>query len=146
MREIIGEYIENILKDAGCTAECKYKGKQGLWSNFSIWEIDEVNYEILVNYTMFMSTEEWMNKYSKEWWRYSDGSNLGEINTTVRIRDKMLNGWHNDSVLNGERFTSILDYFLSFGASTETNVAALSTDVAKANDISIAELFSMYGE
>ena len=146
MKEIIGEYVENVLADAGCTANLVYKGKQGFWYNFSVWEIDDDNYDRLLNYTDNTSSEDWLNKYNREWWRYSEGCNLGDICTTVKIRDNIIKGWYNSEKQCNKVFDSILDYFCSFGASTESNVSALSTDIAKANNISIAELYSMYGE
>ena len=108
------------------------------------------------------------------WWRYSKGSNQGTPNEEFIINGKPIHAWRSELKIDGlkkmwdeapvkerleysndfenycdiwlpKRYNDILEYLCEeLGASTETNVCALVTDLAKYNNISIADIFKNY--
>lgn len=108
------------------------------------------------------------------WWRYSKGSNQGAPNEEFIINGKPILAWRSEAKVDGlkemwndssvfekaeynndfenycdvwlpERYNDILEYFCEeLGASTERNVCALVTDLAKYNNTSIADIFKNY--
>ena len=107
------------------------------------------------------------------WWRGANGSNLGVPYQIFKINGKSLLAWcgRNRDELYDEynemdeeeraeyaraeeyveffapfEYSDLLTYFCEeLGASTERNVCALATDLAKYNNITIGELFEKYG-
>lgn len=108
------------------------------------------------------------------WWRYAKGSNQGMVNEEFYINEKPILAWRHeykvdelkemwDELPEEERdeykdftdycefwlpkyYNNILEYFCEeLGASTENNVCALVTDLAKYNHMTIADIFRIYG-
>lgn len=108
------------------------------------------------------------------WWRYAEGSNMGKPTEFFTVNGKPLCAWRNEhrvhdlaieynelpveekneyvdfddycSVwLPSKQHEDILSYFSDeIGASTEGNVCALVTDIAKYNNMTVAEVFKNY--
>ena len=107
------------------------------------------------------------------WWRYSEGSNQGTPNEEFIINGKSILAWRSEAKIDDlkemwdelsaeERieykdfedycdvwlpkyYCNILEYFCEeLGASNETNVCALVTDLAKYNNASVADVFKNY--
>jgi hypothetical protein len=122
-----------------------------------------------------ISDKEWNEIAPKgAWWRYAEGSNQGTPNEEFIINDLPLLAWRSESQVDyltlmwvelpyEERaeykdfedyldvwlpkyYNNILEYFSEeIGASTEKNICALVTDIAKYNNMSIADVFKIYG-
>lgn len=169
MKEIIGENMGNIFADLGINPKETFSGHIGYWNNFTVWEINDEDFEILCN-----MTDEEFKKYSQylPWWRYAEGSNQGTPGYGFTVNGEKLIAWYNadrdeDLVEDFENedeadkedgldqyiatwhtteFPTLTEYLCSeLGASTERNVCALAVDLAKYNDITMAELFRKYG-
>ena len=80
------------------------------------------------------------------WWRSCEGSVLGTPDTRFIVNQHYLIGWDR---LHCERkkYTNLTEYLCDcVGASTGKNVCACAMDLAKYNDMTMAELFEKYGE
>lgn len=169
MREIIGEHMHNVFDALGINPKETFKGNIGYWNDFSVWEISDEDFETLCN----MSDRDF-KKYSIDlpWWRYAEGSNQGVPDYGFTVNGEKLIAWYNadrdeDLIEDFENedeadkeggleqyiatwhettFPTLTDYLCSeLGATTERNVCALAVDLAKYNNITMAELFRKYG-
>jgi hypothetical protein len=171
MREIIGENLNNIFIIQGINPKETFSGSIGYWSNFKVWEVNDVEFESLCNIT-----DEQFEKWFEEgaWWRYASGSIMGTPCYDFIINGQPIVAWREhhsenrhqedwNSMSEDEKseytdfndycdtwttteYKDILEYFCEeLGASTERNVCALAADLAKYNNITIAELFRKYG-
>ena len=171
MREIIGENLEAILQHYNIANALTYSGKIGYWQNFEVRQFVDYNYEKLVALT----DEEWRAVApDNAWWRCSDGSILGSPSYEFIIHGIPLVAWRDENRLmdlekdweemsDQERseykdvddychswlrteYNDILEYFCDeLGASTPKNVCALAIDLAKYNNMTVAELFRKCG-
>lgn len=170
MREIIGENLQSFFDNMGITALKAYSGSIGYWSKFEVWGITEDDYAKICD----MSEDEYERVAAEDsWWRCSNGSIMGIPDTTFEVNGKSMLAWtdirRNDlyneySGLDEEeraeyldaddyvefwmpyKYENLLQYLCEeLGASTEKNVCALAVDLAKYNDITVAELFKRYG-
>lgn len=163
MKELLcGEGINKAFKDLGIEAKQTYCGEV-----YEVWELSEDNYDKLLQKSDALKTgvdwffdlfDHWQDDWG--WWRYSPGSNIEDYPTRVfHIRGKDMIGY-----LNDHRFDSMfyeepdesdeLWYFTheklteyicdEIGASTESNVCAVAMSLAKLNNISMGELFTIY--
>lgn len=169
MREIIGEKMDNIFAALGINPKETFKGCVGYWDDFSVWEITDEDFKILDD-----MTDEEFEKYTENypWWRYAEGSVLGVPDHEFTVNGEKLIAWYDadrdkDLIEDFEtedeaekeggleqyiatwhttEFPHLLEYFCTeLGASTEKNVSALATDLARYNNITISELFRKYG-
>lgn len=171
MREIIGENLQTFVNNMHINAVKTYSGDIGYWPNFEVWEMSEDDYEKICN----MSDEEYCQVASDDsWWRGADGSNQGVPCDDFVVNGHSIIAWRNDYRLEHlqdewdemssddreeyenfddycdtwltTEYKDLLEYFCDeLGASTERNVCALATDLAKYNNITMAELFERYG-
>ena len=171
MREIIGENLRKFFKNAKIQGLITYSGHIGYWSHFEVWEIQERDYERMCN----MTEEEFEQLASKNsWWRCAEGSNMGEVNEEFVINGLPIVAWRDEYRISDykdewnvmdedeqseyenfegflntwliKEYPHLLEYFChELGASTERNICALATDLAKYNNITMAELFKKYG-
>ena len=168
--EIIGENMNNIWGALGINPKETFSGSIGLWENFKVWELTDAEFNNLCEIT-----DEQFVRWSEKgaWWRYSEGSVLGEPDVLFRINRDFLMAWEkfDRSYLYEEwqtlskrekrkyyddedyvelncphSYKDIITYLSEeVGVSTETNVCALVTDLAKYNKISLSELFIRFG-
>ena len=160
---LAGGGIETAFKELGIEAKCTYKSPKTTY--YEVWEIAEDD-RMLMEYT-----PSWPDRYG--WWVYADGSNLGDPNAELTINNQKLLAWCDewrveDLKTDWERETKdekeaydfdfekykedwlmnyhdLLEYFSNhIGASTASNVFALANDLAKANHMSVAQLFTKY--
>lgn len=171
MVEIIGEHMMPVFEAIGIFPKNTYQGSIGYWKHFEVWELTEDQFNKIVA----MPDDEFESvAIDGSWWRSAEGSNLGSINEIFLINDKSIRAWRNEYLVDDLHITweelpaeerveykdfedycdvwlpkyynNILEYFCEeFGVSTEKNVCALATDLAKQNDMSIADLFKIYG-
>lgn len=171
MREIIGENLRKFFKNAKIQGLITYSGNIGYWPHFEVWEIQERDYDRMCD----MTDEEFERLATKDsWWRGSEGSNRGAVNEEFIINGLPLVAWRDEDRVgdyedewndmdeeeqseyeNFEAFLNtwltkeyphLLEYFCNeLGASTGRNICALAADLAKYNNITMAELFKRYG-
>ena len=91
-------------------------------------------------------------------WRYCEGSNQGEVNSTLIIGGKELNCWFTPFKYDDEEATeednneqylpeynNLLTYLCEeIGCSQPRNICALTKDLAKCNNIKLSDLFKIY--
>ena len=171
MIEIIGENLQTFMENMHINATLTYSGNIGYWEHFEVWELNDDKFKRLCEIT----DEQFEQYAAEDaWWRQSDGSVMGSPcydfvingNTIVAWRDhywedRYREDWTEmsdedkseyedfDDYCNTWMITEykdILEYFCEeLGASTERNVCALATDLAKYNNMTLAELFRKYG-
>lgn len=171
MKEIIGENMGNIFIALGINPKETFSGSIGYWPDFKVWEVSDSELTELCDMTD-EQFERWSE--DDAWWRYAEGSNMGIADTAFEVNGFPIIAWRNqyriydllkewDDLSQTERaeysgfndycdtwltkeYKDILEYFCDeFGASTERNVCALAKDLARYNNITMAELFRKYG-
>lgn len=173
MREIIGENLKTFLDNMSVRAVKTYSGNIGYWPHFEVWEMSEENYEKICGltdeeYEKLAATDSWWRGangsnmgvptyeftingekiiawYDADWDKdliedfWHDVANGDETDADGNL-ERYIAEWHTTDYRN------LLEYFCEeLGASTERNVCALATDLAKYNNITMAELFRKYG-
>lgn len=161
---LAGGGIETAFKELGIEAKCTYKSPKTTY--YEVWEIAKDDMLLLE------CTPSWPKKYG--WWRYCDGSNMGPVNYDFTIKGQPIIAWLRDGTREDlERdwahepkaekeaynfdfeeyakdniitdYTDLLEYFCDHcGCSVESNVFALAKDLAEANHMSVAQLFTKY--
>ena len=171
MIEIMGENMSNIFIILGISPKETFNGSIGYWSNFKVWEVSEAEFKMLCDMTD-EQFDRWSEEDT--WWRQSNGSIMGTPCYDFIINGQSIVAWRDhywedkyreewESLSDEEKYEykdvgdycdtwmtteyrDILDYFCDeLGASTERNVCALATDLAKYNNMTLAELFRKYG-
>lgn len=140
MKEILtsGD-ITKDFKRLGIIVRHTYKGKK-----YGVCEVTDKEFKILCNEPEIKGT--WKNCG----WRYSEGSNMGDPTITLLVNHHSLECWYDPIDIEDEEtyipeYTNFLEYLCDgVGASQFRNVCTLSKDLAKYNNMSIAELFKKY--
>lgn len=167
MKEILGGNLKRFFDAIAPNyndADITYAGEM-----YEVWKVSDELFEKMNN----MSEEEFVELAGDDaFWRYSDGSVLGVTDAIYIVKEEELHAWdgcrrkeilrckfceekehigckmtENDMLdCYGERkYTSLLEYLYDeVGASQPKNVCALAMDLAKANNMSIGELFRKY--
>ena len=168
MIEILaGDGIEYAFDELNISAKKTYQGKEDATSYYEVWELSEEDFKKLSTIT----EEEWQDDYG--WYRYAEGSIMGPTNATFTINRREMLAWDGIRRLDlldqwrGESESTKMIFYHSFkeyeyyfmprkyrklteylcdelGVSTERNVCALTVDLAKANNMTLAELFKIY--
>lgn len=148
--------MKEILTWGDCTKEfkrlninpkCTWSGY--VWredDNMAVYEVTEEEFEIMDNDT------DGEDNWDESLWRYSEGSNQGYVNGVFTINNKSMKVWdknedkgfveEDDRI---EEYIHLLEYLCNHvGASQPRNVCALSVDLAKYNNMTLAELFKNY--
>lgn len=170
MRELIGENMGVVFEKLNIPYMQGYSGSIGYWPNFGVYKVLEQDYPQLCG----IPDDEWEKEFPDSWWRYTEGSNMGMPNCEFMINGTKIDAWQNewyvDDLVNEYyllspeeqleynsveeyvdenyryKYSNLLEYFCDeLGVSTERNVCALATDLAKYNEMSIALLFKLYG-
>lgn len=140
--EILGNKLKRFfdkVDNPPNDADISYAGNR-----YEVWEVSED----LFNKMCDMSEDEFVKLAGEEaWWRQSDGSVLGVPDTYFSVHGERLLGW--DSPIyeskTWHKYVNLSEYLCDcIGASTGKNVCACVTDLAKYNDMTIAELFDKY--
>lgn len=142
MVEILGNNLKQFFDTIDSPpnyAEIKYAGDR-----YEVWEVSDE----LHNKMCGMSEEEFAELAGGDaWWRSSEGSVLGIPDTKFKVNGKNLMAW--DSPIyeskKGNKYESLSDYLCNcVGVSQPKNVCACAIDLAKYNDMTMAELFKKY--
>ena len=164
MAEILGGGgLHKAFKELGIQAIRTYRGKEK--PHYEVWELSKDDLKKL-EYTV-----EWKDEWG--WWRFAKGSNMGtpfdffQVNHKELIawdgpkREDLRDDWKNESneekavyhysfrAYQEEHYPHRYDNLLSYmgeelGASVERNVCALAVDLARANGMTMAQLFETY--
>lgn len=130
---LAGDGINKAFKELSIKATRTYYNDT---CPFQVWEIDKKDLHLLDE------APEWDDSWG--WWRYAKGSNMGTPCDFFTINGQFMIGWEPTN-LKKESYDSLLTYLCDgFGVSTETNVAALTKDLAKANGMTLTKLFKTY--
>jgi len=158
MIEILaGGGFVNAIEELGLNAEKKHDDGE-----YQVWLVGEVSFDRLCG----IPDDEWKDDWG--WWRYCTGCNLvGSMTHEFTVNGKPMIGFVNEgrysdfverqedkSAEDWERdeegyfptvYKSLTEYLCEhIGASTEKNICAISVDLAKMNNMTMAELFDQY--
>ena len=146
MKEILGnnlkQFFNNNFLNNDTIIKLTYKGDR-----YEVWEVSDTAFNVMCD----MTEEEFLCSAGEDaWWRSSDGSNLGIPDTKVYINGHEILGWagepweDEDEDDEFEIYASNLSNYLCdvVGASQPRNVCALAIDLAKYNNMTMAELFT----
>lgn len=139
--EILGNKLKKFfdkVDNPPNNAEITYDGNR-----YEVWEVSKG----LFNKMCDMTEDDFVKLAGEEaWWRQSDGSVLGVPDSYFEVNGECLLGW-NRWEHETTRYTNLSEYLCDcVGASTCKNVCACAMDLAKYNDMTMAELFEKYGE
>ena len=170
MKELIGENMGFVFEKLDIPYMQGYSGSIGYWPNFVVYKILEQHFPKLCD----IPDDEFIKEFPESWWRYADGSNMGTTNCDFIINGHKINAWQNEWYVDDlveeynrlppyeqleydgvegyiaenytYKYSNLLEYLCDeLGVSTEKNVCALATDLAKYNEMSMAKLFKIYG-
>lgn len=158
-----GNGLHKAFKELGIKATKTYRGSEK--PHYEIWELSKDDLK-KIEYIV-----EWKDEWG--WWRYAKGSNMGTPFDFFTVNGKELIAWdgykREDIVLDWANepdeekaayhysikeyeetlyprvYENLLTYMCEeLGASTEKNVCALAVDLARANGMTMAQLFKTY--
>lgn len=161
MVEILAKNIENLFEN---TNNRKYHSE-----DYDIWEVSDEFHKTLCG----MSDEEFWQKCPDGWWRSAISSVLGTPDGEFEIKgepilaycgfrkdyytdycvncsdyiDKSCNATSVDieECIGEKKYNSLVEYLnIELGISTEKNICAVCVDLAKYNNMTMAELFQKY--
>ena len=161
MVEILAKNIENLFEN---TANRIYQG-----TKYDVYAIPDSVHKNMCD----MSDEEFEQKCPDGWWRSAEGSTFGSPDTTVIINGKEILAWCGEyrknyytdccsdcgdfqtlckattedieMCLGTKKYDTLLNYLCQeLGVSSAKNVCAVCVDLAKYNNMTMAELFSVY--
>lgn len=162
MKEVCaGNGFENAAKDLGINAERTFKGDA-----YEVWKLDDDALDQLQD----IPEGDWKDDWG--WVRWNDGCNLEdhEPYALFKIGDFKILAWFSEDRLNRDielwcdddsaeersrvlkgfftqQFCGLCDYCIQmWGASMVTNVTAITTGLAKLNDMTLSELWQKCGE
>ena len=134
MAEILGgNGLHNAFKELGVKAKMSYQMTKEPY--YEIWELNKKDLKILEE------TYEWPDEWG--WWRSAKGSNMGIPYEFFTVNGEFMIGWETRD--GNDTYDTLMDYFhkgLSVGM--ESNICALSVDLARANGKTMATLFETY--
>ena len=147
------EGLGKNLKEFFDKVDPLYKDAEITYANdrYEVWNISDELFERMCN----MTEEEFAKLSGRDdaWWRSSNGSNLNwHEKGEFTVNNKTMIGWKNkpwqddDKECNNRKnYTDLSEYLCEHvGASLPRNVVACAMDLAKYNNMSMAELFQNY--
>ena len=139
--EILGNNLKKFfdtVDNPPNDAEITYAGNM-----YEVWEVSDELHKKMCD----MSEDEFTELAGNDaWWRSCKGSVLGVPDTKFEVNGEDLLGW-NRWEHERKTYANLTEYLCDcVGASTGKNVCACAMDLAKYNDMTMAELFEKYGE
>ena len=136
--------ITNDFNRLGIEVRQTYKMKNN--QEYGVCEVTEKEFNILIKDAKDETDEDSWNECG---WRWTEGSNQGSPNATVKVKGKDLLAWSRYDDLDEEdyeqEYEDILDYLCNgVGASQSRNVCALLIDLANFNYKKLSELLHEY--
>lgn len=143
--EILGNNLKKFFDtvDSECKdADITYAGK-----SYEVWEVSDILYRIMCT----MSEKEFIKIAGKDaWWRYSKGTIFNTPHEKNIVNDKELISWNKgffylEETRLPKKYDCLLDYLCDcFYILTPMNICSCCVDLAKCNNITMAELFEKY--
>lgn len=135
MKEILGgEGLENALRQLCPEAKRVYASLR-----YEVWELSDEDFDKICN----IDDRDWRDDWG--WWRYSEGSNLGDPDAEYTINGHRLLAWDfnpGHPICPNRSYLTLSGYMSEeLGASTGKNVSAVTTDLAKYNGLTLGQLF-----
>lgn len=154
MVEILAGNMDNYFLRTGIIAKKTWEGSSCVGEIYQVWELSKDGFEKL-SATIEKSYQD------GEWWRSSEGSNMGEVNRRYKINGRYIKAWDGtsrqemeeenkhlpveDRLTYQREYKNLAEYFCDeIGASQPRNICALAVDLAKQNKMTMAELFRKY--
>lgn len=145
--------ITKDFKRLGIKARQTYNG-----ADYGVCEVTEDEFKILYD-----EPNDVFGTWEDCGWRYCKGSNQEKPTQKILIKNKEIVAWYGDSydfdseeekrpylekhngIISLEKFPDLLQYLCyEMGVSQPRNVCALTTDLAKYNNMKLSELFKQY--
>lgn len=142
MREILGQNLVYFFIKVD--PDCKISDIKFTNFTYEVWEVSDELFETMCD----MNEEEFEKLAGDEaWWCSSEGTIFGVPNCTFEVKGRTLIGWDSPIYESkiGHEYKCLTDYLCNcIGVSAERNVCAIATELAKHNNITMAELFARY--
>lgn len=138
-KEILAHNMAIFFVKTGINATCTYKQKaQNHRESLEVWSLDSEDFKKMCD----MTDEGFVrNAGPDSWWRSAKGSVMGEPDTTIYINGELVKAWLGN-IARRWNYHDLMTYFCdALGAGQPKNICALAVDMAKYNDMSMAELF-----
>lgn len=160
---LAGGEFANAVKSLGLTsAVCAYhyQPQPTHWrEEYQVWLLSKEDFDNICA----IDNDDWKDDWG--WWRHAYGSNLGTVDCAYIINGEKLMAWDGlqrkewcqdcsdcagtekdkDECFHDHQYPDILIYLCDeIGASTERNVCACTIDLARQNNLTLAELFKKY--
>lgn len=146
MEEILVQgNIEEDLKRLGIHATRTYGNEE---TTYQVYELTKEDFEKL--YTKCMNEDDNDEHWQNGGWRWNTGSNQGEPNATITVNDQRLLCWaetidDEEEPYMNDWHTKLLEYLdIEMGCTAFRNVCAVAKDLAKHNNMTLAQLFEKY--
>jgi hypothetical protein len=167
--EILGNKMHKVFKELGINYKKTYdkrcNPKKSYDPHYEVYEISQNDMKKL---------EEVVELPDWSWWRYAKGSNMGTPFDFFQVNGRELVAWENQykrmdlrddwenepdsekeayhysfkeyvSTLCPNKYNTLTEYMCEeLGASNGTNVCALAVDLARANGMTMGQLFRTY--
>lgn len=149
MREVLGDNLKTFFDKV----DPLYKDAEITYANdrYEVWNISNELFERMCHMTEEEFAE--LSGRNDAWWRSADGSNLNwHEKDEFTVNNKTMIGWKNKpwqdddkEYDNCKNYTDLSEYLCEhIGASLPRNVVACAMDLARYNNMSMAELFQAY--
>lgn len=173
MYELIGENMGVVFEKLNIPYMQGYSGNIGYWPNFGVYKVLEQHFPKLCDIPDEEWAKEFPESWWRYAKGSNMGTPNCEFVINGNKIDAWQNEWYVDDLVEEYRrlpideqieyeadggveayiadnyryeYSNLLEYLCDeLGASTEKNVCALATDLAKYNEMSIAKLFMIYG-
>lgn len=111
-----------------------YQGKK-----YKVYKLNDLDFEKLYNDDA-KEKESWLNST----WSWCKGSVLGTPTEIIKVNGEDLIGWRSSSIKENN-YRNLLTYFCDeLGVSRMRNICACAIELAKHNNMTLAELFIKY--
>lgn len=152
--EILAGGMDSYFSRVGIKAKKTWEGTCYNDGAYQVWELSREEFEKLL-------VAEEKTYQDNEWWRSAEGSNMGSVHRRFKINGHYIKAWDGTSRMEMEeenkqlpvddRFSTprtyqwLTEYLCNeIGASQPRNICALCVDLAKQNNMTMAELFNKY--
>ncbi|BCC54934.1 hypothetical protein BCJMU07_4284 [Bacillus cereus] len=147
MEEILVQgNITEDLKRLGVNATRTYGDET---TSYQVYEVSDEDFKILSDDASKRDTDD--GHWESGGWRWCEGSNQGKPNDILLVNNKDLHCWAEPVEDDQEEkpyfneYIHLLEYLeMEKGCSSFKNVCALAKDLAKYNNMTMAELFRKY--
>ena len=144
MKEILGHNLKQFF-DKNDNVKNTYTGEE-----YEVWEVSDEIFSRMSN----MSENEFIKLAGEgSWWRFANGCSLERPTSSAFINGQYIKCWGKDDIYSekyerdefNDEVDALTEYLCNcLGTSTETNICACATALAKYNDMTLGKLFRKY--